>query len=156
MMSSLPAKKKPRAEPQPQQAARITTLPTEGIFVRRLLSRGFLTCAIGMLAATCRYFGGRRAHGLWGLRAGLSLCEAAIRLAYHTLPIPGCAFVEMPVWRSAGRALLSRTFATPGLQIKDGVLEGWDESRATAVVIPHGVTSIAASAFKRCTDQTLH
>ena len=94
-MSDQPTKKL-RVEPQPQAAALITTLPTEGIFVRRLLSRSFLAHGIGMLAATCRYFGGRRRGGLWGLRGGLSLCEAAMRLAYHTFPIPGCTLVEVP------------------------------------------------------------
>ena len=34
--------------------------------------------------------------------------------------------LEIPLDRSAGRALLSRTFATPGLKIKDGTLRGWD------------------------------
>ena len=34
--------------------------------------------------------------------------------------------LEIPLDRSAGRALLSRVFATPGLKIKDGTLRGWD------------------------------
>ena len=35
------------------------------------------------------------------------------------------------------------------------MLEGWDEPRATAVVIPHGVTSIAASVLRRAIDPTI-
>ena len=47
--------------------------------------------------------------------------EAAARARFYALPIAGCPLVvEFPLCRSAGRALLSRVFATPGLQIADG------------------------------------
>ena len=66
--------------------------------------------------------------------------------------------LEIPLDRSAGRALLSRTFATPGLRIENGELKGCrsaaDKAQLTRLVIPHGVTSIDAKAFRGCTGLT--
>ena len=138
-----------------QHAARITTLPTDDAALRHLLCLGLLVRGLGALAATCRFFGQPRRHGLWERPARLSLCEAAIRTAYRACPpIPGCALPEIPLGRSAGRALLSRTFATAGLRIEGGVLKGLIDKGKRAglvrLVIPHGVTSIGKEAFKGC------
>ena len=138
-----------------QHAARITTLPTDDAALRHLLCLGLLVRGLGALAATCRFFGQPRRHGLWERPARLSLCEAAIRTAYRACPpIPGCALPEIPLGRSAGRALLSRTFATAGLRIEGGVLKGLIDKGKRAglvrLVIPHGVTSIGKEAFKDC------
>ena len=140
--------------------ARVVTLPTEGLFLRRLLCGGFLAHGLGALAITNRFFGGRHGASLWEQRAGLSRCEAAVRVRLRALPIAGCPLaLEFPLGQSAGRALLSRTFATPGLRIEGGTLLGWgrkgrksssNAATTTRLVIPEGVTSIAHWAFYGC------
>ena len=118
--------------------------------MKRLLCDGFLAQELGAVAITARFFGGRRGGDLWGQRAGLSPVEAAVRVQFVALSIPECPPVaEFPLCCSAGRALLSRTFATPGLKIESGTLRGWDTPGAR-LVIPHGVTAIGKDAFEKC------
>ena len=137
---------------QQQHATLLTALPIEeGIFMRRLLCDGFLVRELGALAITSRSFGGRWSAGLWGQRDGLCPVEAAVRVRLSALRIPGCRpAIEFPLYQSAGRALLSRTFATPGLKFEDGTLRGW-VTPAVRLVIPYGVTAIGEVAFKDCT-----
>ena len=117
--------------------------------MRTFLCGGFLAGELGALAITCRYLGGRRSAGLWEQPPGLSAVEAAARVRLRFLPIRGCPLLlEFPLCRSAGRALLSRAFATPALKIEGGTLRGWDKPGAR-LVIPHGVTAIADKAFER-------
>ena len=137
-------------EPLPQHAALLTALPPEGLFLRNLLCGGFLAHDLGTLAVVARCFGGRRSAGLRGQPAGLSLCESAARVRFAALAVPGCPpTAEFPLCRSVGRALLSRTFATPGLKIEGGTLRGW-ATRGARLVIPHGVTAIGKEAFRNC------
>ena len=76
------------------------------------------------------------------------MCEAAARVRLRALRVAECPLSpEFPLCQSAGRALLSRIFATSGLKIEGGTLCGWVTPGAR-LVIPHGVAAIANKAFR--------
>ena len=76
-------------------------------FFAVVLGSGFLLAGIGRVAACCRFLGGRRGGALWGQRAGVSLCEAAMRELCGRLDEPGSTrAVQTRLCLSAGRQLL--------------------------------------------------
>lgn len=79
-----------------------------GMFSTLLLS-GFLVKEIGLLAMSCRFFGGRRLAAFQGQRPGLSFCEAIIRSACSRLDNDDPHAGQTLLCRSAGRQLLSMT-----------------------------------------------
>ena len=74
---------------------------------------------------------------------------------FHAPPVSGCPLPHefFRLCRSAGRALLSRTSATPELKIEDGTLRGWEGGTERCptgrLVGPYGVTTIGDKAFHK-------
>ena len=90
------------------------------------LGSGFLLGGIGRVAACCRFLGGRRGGALWGQRAGVSLCEAAVRELCGRLDVPGSTrAAQTRLCLSAGRLLLRLAFPLPlAPRVCERTLEG--------------------------------